>query len=63
MGDLRGVYGFDGGHEGRKLLGIYGRLWEDNIKNDFRGVGWRSMALDRDRWNALVNVVMKLRVA
>jgi hypothetical protein len=39
------------------------RLWEDDINIDFQGVGWRSMVLGRDRWWALVNVVMKLRAA
>jgi hypothetical protein len=36
-------------------------------KMDLQEVGWRSMdwidlAQDRDRWRAIVNVVMKLRV-
>jgi hypothetical protein len=25
-------------------------------------VGWRNMALDRDRWRALVNVIMELSI-
>jgi len=40
--------------------------WEDNIKMDFREVGgggdWMELAQDRDRWRALVNTVMNLRV-
>jgi hypothetical protein len=41
--------------------------WEDNIKIDLREVGWVGMdwinlAQDRDRWRALVNAVMNLRV-
>jgi hypothetical protein len=41
--------------------------WVDNIKMDFREVGWDGMdwidlAHDRDRWRVLVNIVMKLRV-
>jgi len=41
--------------------------WEDNIKIDLQEVGcggmdWISLAQDRDRWRALVNVVMNLRV-
>jgi hypothetical protein len=39
----------------------------DNIKMDLREIGWGDMAYidlvqDRDRWRALVNTVMKLRV-
>jgi hypothetical protein len=39
----------------------------DNIKMDLReigwdGVDWIDLAQERDRWRALVNMVMKLRV-
>jgi hypothetical protein len=39
----------------------------DDIKMDLRKIGWDGMnwielALDRDKWRALVNMVMKLRV-
>jgi hypothetical protein len=39
----------------------------DNIKIDlleigWGGVDWIGVALDRDKWRALVNVVMNLRV-
>jgi hypothetical protein len=42
-------------------------LWVDNIKMDLREIGWDVMdwidlAQDRDRWRALVNTVMNLRV-
>ena len=41
--------------------------WEDNIKMDLQevesgGMDWNDLAQDRDRWRALVNVVMNLRV-
>jgi len=41
--------------------------WEDNIRMDLREVGrgcvdWMELAQDRDRWRALVNSVMNLRV-
>jgi hypothetical protein len=52
--------------EERKPLGRPRRRWENNIKMDLRevgwGMGWIDLAQYRDRWWALVNVVMKLRV-
>ena len=41
--------------------------WEHNIKTDcqevgWRGMGWINVAQDRDRYQALVNVVRKLHV-
>ena len=43
------------------------RRWEDNIEMDLQEVGcggmdWIEVAHDRDRWRALVNEVMNLRV-
>ena len=43
------------------------RRWEDNIKMDLQEVeygnmDWIQLAQDRDRWRALVNAVMNLRV-
>ena len=53
--------------EGKRPLGKLRRRWEDNIKMDLQEVGCRSMnwidlAQNRDKWRALVNAVMKLRV-
>jgi hypothetical protein len=41
--------------------------WVDNIKMNLReigwdGMGWIDLAEDRDRWRALVDTVMNLRV-
>ena len=43
------------------------RRWEDNIKMDLEEVGrgcgdWMELAQDRDRWWALVSMVMNFRV-
>jgi hypothetical protein len=51
----------------KRLLGRPRRRWEDNIKMDLQEVGlgamdWIELAQNRDRWRALVNGVMKLRV-
>jgi hypothetical protein len=53
--------------EGRRPLGRPRRRWEDNIKMDLQEVGWGGMdwidmAQDWDRWRALVNAVINLRV-
>ena len=53
--------------EGYRPLGRPRRKWEDNIKMDLQEVGcgdidWIKLAQDRDRWRALVNAVMNLRV-
>ena len=51
---------------GKRPLGRPRRRWEDNIKMDLREEGgggdWMELAQDRDRWRALVNTVMNLRV-
>jgi len=56
-----------GKSEGKRLHGRPRRRWEDNIKVDLQDVGcggmdWIELAQDRDRWRALVNAVMNLRV-
>ena len=53
--------------EGKRPLGKLRRRWEDNIKMDLQEVGCRSMnwidlAQNRNKWRALVNGIMKLRV-
>jgi hypothetical protein len=52
---------------GRRPHGRPRRRWEDNINIDLkevelRVVGWINVAQDRDRWQAIVNAVMNLRV-
>jgi hypothetical protein len=53
--------------EGKRPLGIPRRRWVDNIRMDLGEVGWGDvywicMAKDRNRWRALVNSVLNLRV-
>jgi len=54
-------------HGGKRPVGRPRRRWEDNIKMDVQEVGyggmdWIEMAQDTDRWRALANAVMSLRV-
>jgi hypothetical protein len=69
MGKVRGAYNIlVRKPEGRRPLGKPRRRWEDNIKMDFREIGfgdvdWIRLAQDRDRWRALVKTVMSLRVS
>ena len=51
----------------KRPLGRPRLRWEDNIKMELQEVGyggmdWIDLAQDRDRWSALVNAVMNLRV-
>jgi hypothetical protein len=68
MGEKRIAYRILlGKPEGKTPLGRPRRRWVDNIKMDLREIGWDSMDLidlaqDRDRWRALVNTVINLRV-
>jgi hypothetical protein len=53
--------------EGRSPLGRPKRRWLDNIRMDLVEVGWAdvdwtALVQDRDRWRALVNSVLNLRV-
>jgi len=66
-GEERLIQGFDGVNWGKEPFGRPRRRWEDNIKMDLQEVGcggmdWIELAQDRDRWRALVNAVMNLRV-
>jgi hypothetical protein len=67
MEETRGTYRILVGRtEGRRPLGRPRCRWEDNIKMDFQDVGWDmdwiELAHDRDRWRAVVNAVINLRV-
>jgi hypothetical protein len=67
MGEKRRAYRILVGRpERRRPLGRPRRRQEDNIKIDLQDVGWGvdwiALAQDRDRWRALVNAVMNLRV-
>ena len=53
--------------EGKRPLGRPRHRWEDNIKMDLQEVGcegmaWIKLAQGRDRWQALVSVIMNFRV-
>jgi hypothetical protein len=58
---------FSSSLSGKRPLGRPRRRWEDNIKMDLQeggcgGMDWIEMGQDSDRWRALVNAVMNLRV-
>ena len=69
MGERRAVYRIlVGKPEGKRPLGRPRHRWEVNIKMDLQEVGcevmdWIELAHGRDRWRAVVNAVMKLRVS
>ena len=53
--------------EGKRPLGRSRRRWENNIEMGLQefgcgGMDWIELAQDMDRWWALVNAVMNLRV-
>ena len=65
----RGIYRvLEEKSEGKRTLGKPRRRWEDNIKMDLKemgcgGVDWIELDQDSDRWRALLNAVMNLRVS
>jgi hypothetical protein len=67
-GENRGVYRvLMGKPEGERPLGRPRHRWKDTIKMDlwevgFGGMNWIDLAQDRDRWRALVNAVINLRI-
>jgi hypothetical protein len=68
MEERRNAYRiFVGKPEGKRPLGRPRRRWVDNIRMDLVEVGWGAvdwvhLAQDRNRWRALVNSVLNLRV-
>jgi hypothetical protein len=68
MGEERKVHMVLAGKpEGKRPLGRPRRRWEDGVRMDLREIGLRGvdlirLAQDRDRWRAVVNAVMNLRV-
>ena len=68
MGEGSGIYRvLVGTPKGKRPLGRPRRRWEDNFKMDPQemgcgGMDWIKLAQHRDRWQALVNAVMNLRV-
>ena len=68
MGERRGAYrALVRKPEGESPLGRPRYRWEYNIKMDLKEVGlwgmdWIDLAQNRDRWWAVLNAVMSLRV-
>jgi hypothetical protein len=68
MGEKRNMYRLlVGKPEGKRPLGGQRHRWVDNIRMDLGEVGWGDvdwigLAKDRNRWRALVNWVLNLRV-
>ena len=68
MGERRGLYSvLVGKPEGKRPLGKQRLRRKDNIEMNLRAVGcggvdYIELAEDRDRWRALVTMVMNLRV-
>jgi hypothetical protein len=69
MGEKRNAYRIlVGKPEGRRPLGRPRHRWVDNVRMDFEKMGWGDvdwidLSQDRNRWRALVNSVLNLRVS
>jgi predicted small integral membrane protein len=68
MGEKRNSYRLlVGKPEGKRPLGRLKCRWMDNIRMDlvevaWGDVNWIGLAQDRNRWRALVNSILNLRV-
>jgi len=68
VGERRDIYRvLVGKPEGKRPLGRPRHRWENNVKMDLQEVGcggmdWIELAQDRDRWLAVVNLVMNLQI-
>jgi hypothetical protein len=68
MGEKKNVYrSLVGTSKGQRPLGRLRCRWGDNIKVDLLEIGWGGadwigLVQDRDKWRALVNAVMNLRI-
>jgi hypothetical protein len=68
MAEMRNAYNIlVGKPEGKRPLGRPRRRSEDNIRMDLREIWWKfvdclHLAQDREKWQAVVNTVMNLRV-
>jgi hypothetical protein len=63
MGEKRNAYRLlVGKPEGRRPLGRPRRRWVHLVRVGWSDVDWIGLAQDRDRWRALVNSVLDLRV-
>jgi hypothetical protein len=69
MGERRSVYRvLVGKTKVKRPLGKLRHRWENNIKMDLQEVGcggmdWIELAQDRNKWRAIVNAAMNLRVS
>ena len=66
-GGQRRVQDFGGDTWGKRPLGRPRCRWENNIKMDLQemgcgGMDWIDLVQDKDRWRALVNALMNVKV-